>query len=74
MRSRRRFARNGLLQFKLPEPTVRDSVRNGTAPVVAPNALKGRALNDTVHGIYIPYWTFDAQVHADWTADSAILL
>jgi hypothetical protein len=36
----------------------------------APNALKRRALTDTVHGIYIPYWTFDAQVHADWTAMS----
>ena len=21
-------------------------------------------------GVYIPYWTFDAQVHADWTAES----
>jgi hypothetical protein len=23
-----------------------------------------------VKGVYIPYWTFDAQVHADWTAES----
>lgn len=60
-----------LLQFKLPEPTVRDSVRKWYGNRwFAPNALKGRALTDTVHGIYIPYWTFDAQVHADWTADS----
>ena len=36
----------------------------------APNALKSRALTDTVHGIYLPYWTFDAQVHADWTAEA----
>ena len=21
-------------------------------------------------GLYIPYWTFDAQVHAEWTAES----
>ena len=28
------------------------------------------ALTDTVKGLYIPYWTFDAQVHADWTAES----
>ena len=60
-----------LLQFKLPEPTVRDSVRRWYGNRwFAPNALKGRALTDTVHGIYIPYWTFDAQVHADWTADA----
>jgi hypothetical protein len=36
----------------------------------APNALKRRALTDTVKGVYLPYWTFDAQVHADWTAES----
>jgi len=31
---------------------------------------RSRALTDTVKGLYIPYWTFDAQVHADWTAES----
>jgi hypothetical protein len=36
----------------------------------APNKLGKSALTDTVHGIYIPYWTFDAQVSADWTATS----
>ena len=36
----------------------------------APNELKSAALTDTVKGVYIPYWTFDAQVHADWTAES----
>jgi hypothetical protein len=28
------------------------------------------ALTDTVKGLYIPYWTFDAQVRADWEAES----
>ena len=32
--------------------------------------MKARSLTDTVDGVYIPYWTFDAQVHADWTADA----
>ena len=27
-------------------------------------------MTDTVKGIYLPYWTFDAQSHADWTAQS----
>ena len=36
----------------------------------APNSLKSRALVDTVHGIYIPYWTFDSQVRCPWTAQS----
>ena len=37
---------------------------------LAPNALKRRALTDTVKGIYLPYWTFDAQVDATWTAEA----
>ena len=60
-----------LLEFKLPEPDVRDRVRHWYGNRwFAPSALKAKALTDTVCGIYIPYWTFDARVHADWTADS----
>jgi hypothetical protein len=60
-----------LLEFKLPEPDVRDRVRKWYGDRwFAPNALKGRALTDTVRGVYIPYWTFDAQVHANWAAES----
>jgi hypothetical protein len=61
----------GLLPFSVPESTVRDSVRQwyGTR-WFAPNRLKRAALTDTVHGVYLPYWTFDAQVAADWTAES----
>jgi hypothetical protein len=60
-----------LLEFKIPEKEVRDRVRAWYGNVwFAPSALKSRALTDTVHGVYLPYWTFDAQVHADWTAES----
>lgn len=60
-----------LLEFKIPETQVRDTVREWYGSRwFAPNKLKSRALTDTVHGLYIPYWTFDAQVHADWTADA----
>ena len=60
-----------LLEFKLAETQVRDSIRTWYATRwFAPNKLGVRALTDTVHGIYIPYWTFDAQVSADWTAMS----
>jgi Zn finger protein HypA/HybF involved in hydrogenase expression len=60
-----------LLEFKIAESQVRDAVRQwyGTR-WFAPNKLKSRALTDTVHGIYIPYWTFDAHVHAEWSAMS----
>ncbi len=60
-----------LLEFKLPETQIREAIRQWYgARWFAPNNLGTRALTDTVHGIYIPYWTFDAQVSADWTAMS----
>jgi hypothetical protein len=60
-----------LLEFKVPETRVRESIRQWYGSRFwAPNALKSRALTDTVHGIYLPYWTFDADVHADWTAQA----
>jgi predicted RNA-binding Zn-ribbon protein involved in translation (DUF1610 family) len=60
---------DSLLEFKIAETQVRDSIRQWYgARWFAPNNLGTRALTDTVHGIYIPYWTFDAQVSADWTA------
>ena len=36
----------------------------------APTKLKRAALTDQLHGIYLPYWTFDAHVDAHWTAES----
>ena len=61
----------GVLAFTVPEATVRDSVRQWYGSRwFAPNRLKKAALTDTVHGVYLPYWTFDAQVRADWTAES----
>jgi len=65
------FRPESLLPMKLAEDAVRDSIRAWYGNRwFAPNALKNAALTDTVKGLYIPYWTFDAQVHADWTAES----
>jgi ribosomal protein S27E len=60
-----------LLPFTIEEGKVRESIRQWYASRwFAPNRFKTAALTDTVKGIYLPYWTFDAQVHADWTAES----
>ena len=40
------------------------------APVVRAERAERPRAHRTVHGLYLPYWTFDAQVHADWTAES----
>ncbi len=60
-----------VLPFKITDSAVRDSMRKWyKSRWFAPNRLKTGALTDTVHGVYLPYWTFDAQAHADWTAQS----
>jgi len=65
------FRPESLLPMKVSETQVRDSIRRWYGSRwFAPNRLKSAALTDTVKGLYIPYWTFDAQVHADWTAES----
>jgi ribosomal protein S27E len=65
------FRPESLLEFKLPEAQVRDAIHRWLdGRWFAPNALKTRASTDTVKGLYIPYWTFDAHVDAAWTADS----
>jgi ribosomal protein S27E len=60
-----------LLPFKIDENTVRESLRKWYGSRwFAPNRLKTAALTDRVQGAYLPYWTFDAQTHASWTAES----
>ncbi len=60
-----------LLPAVIPNTQVRDQLREWyRSRWWAPNQLKRSALTDTLHGIYLPYWTFDAHVDADWTAES----
>lgn len=60
-----------LLPFKVGESQVRESIRRWYASKwFAPGKLKSRALVDTVHGVYLPYWTFDARVRCPWTAQA----
>jgi hypothetical protein len=60
-----------LLPFKVSQSQVRDQIRRWYASKwLAPGALKSHALVDTVHGVYIPYWTFDAKVVCPWDADA----
>ena len=60
-----------LLPAMLPATQVRDQLRQWyTSRWFAPNKLKRSALTDTLRGIYLPYWTFDAHVDARWTAES----
>ena len=60
-----------LIPFLVADTKVREDIRKWYGSHwFAPNKLGKKALTDTLHGIYLPYWTFDAQVHADWEAES----
>ncbi len=60
-----------VLPFQLAESAVRDRVHAWyRSRWFAPNEFKRRAFTDTLHGVYLPYWTFDAQVAAEWTAEA----
>ena len=65
------FRPESVLPFKLSESAARDAIRAWYGKLwLAPNALKRRAMTDTVRGVYLPYWTFDARVDAAWTAEA----
>ena len=60
-----------LLPFRVADTAVREQIRRWyKSKWLAPGSLKTRALVDTVKGVYIPYWTFDAQVVCPWEADA----
>lgn len=60
-----------LLPVVVASTQVRDQLRTWYASRwFAPNKLKRTALTDTLRGVYLPYWTFDAQVDARWSAQS----
>ncbi|MDO4683230.1 MAG: zinc ribbon domain-containing protein [Lautropia sp.] len=60
-----------VLPFRIDQQEVRDLIRKWYGSRwFAPNRLKTAALTDTLHGVYLPYWTFDAQAHAVWRAEA----
>jgi hypothetical protein len=62
---------HGVLPFKIDKSRVRDDIRRWwRSKWLAPAKLAKSALVDTVHSLYIPYWTFDARVHCPWEAEA----
>jgi hypothetical protein len=61
----------GVLPFRIEANRVRDDIRRWwRSKWFAPGQLARIALVDTIRSLYIPYWTFDAQVNCPWTADA----
>jgi len=65
------FSPESLLPFKIDETRSRELIRDWYGRQwLAPNAFKNKALVDTVRGLYLPYWTFDAKADARYTAEA----
>jgi hypothetical protein len=65
------FRPESLLPLKVSEAQARDLIRAWYGRQwLAPNAFAKSAMTDTVKGVYLPYWTFDAKAFVHWTADS----
>lgn len=65
------FRPESLLPLKISEDRARDLIRAWYGRQwLAPNRFSAKAITDTVKGVYLPYWTFDAQADARWTAES----
>ncbi len=65
------FRPESLLPLKIPESRARDLLKEWVAGRwFAPNNLLRLTRTDLVKGMYLPFWTFDAQVEADWYAES----
>jgi Zn finger protein HypA/HybF involved in hydrogenase expression len=62
---------HGVLPFRIDKNRVRDDIRRWwRSKWLAPGKLAKSAMVDTVHSLYIPYWTFDARVHCPWQAEA----
>ncbi|MBD2768597.1 hypothetical protein IC235_11935 [Hymenobacter sp. BT664] len=60
----------GVLPFRLSKAAATEGFRRwiGTS-WLAPNDLAAAANLDNLHGMYLPFWTFDAQAHSDWQGE-----
>jgi DNA-directed RNA polymerase subunit RPC12/RpoP len=65
------FRPESLLPLKVSEPKARERVRAWFRSLwFAPSRFAAQALTDTLKGLYVPYWTFDARADAEWTAEA----
>ena len=70
-RSRRRSGRRACCRSRSPTSRCASRSAGGTARSGwRRTRSRRRALVDRVHGVYIPYWTFDAHVVCPWRAEA----
>ncbi|MEO5329810.1 MAG: hypothetical protein H7829_16395 [Magnetococcus sp. THC-1_WYH] len=72
--SQRQIKPTHLLPFKITQKQAQDHFKTWVASRwFAPSQLKKAARRETpLNGLYIPYWTFDAQTQSDYTGQRGI--
>ena len=61
----------GIIPFKIPKKDAAEKFRAWIKKGwFHPNKLKKLAALGEVHGIYVPFWTFDAKTHSDWSGQA----
>ncbi|MEO8198046.1 MAG: zinc ribbon domain-containing protein [Thermoanaerobaculia bacterium] len=61
----------GVLPFSVAKNDALQRFRGWLASLwFRPNNLRERAALSGIQGIYVPFWTFDAESHSDWTAEA----
>ena len=59
-----------LVPFQVPKERATASFKEWLAGLwFRPNNLKSMARLEQIVGVYVPYWTFDCNVHSEWSAE-----
>ncbi len=61
----------GVLPFRLSREQATERFKSWIGDDwLAPSDLKAGAIPDNFQGVYIPFWTFDAQAYSNWQAEA----
>lgn len=61
----------GVLPFRISRDDAAGRFRTWLAGLwFRPDDLKSRSSLTKLQGVYVPFWTFDAATHSDWTAEA----
>ena len=64
------LAPDGLLPFGMTKDQAVSNTRTWLSALwFAPNALKAMARPEGVHGVYVPFWTFDAETYTNFSGE-----
>lgn len=63
-------APEGLLPFRVTLQQANESIKKWLSTRwFAPNALKNLAYNESIKGVYLPFWTYDANTNSYYTGE-----